>query len=105
MPAAFSLTEDATADLEAAVALIARTNPDAAVKLADSLEDAFFFLAEWPGLGHRRSDLTSVDDVRFWTVAPRLLAYIPARIPILIIAVLHASQPMRGILQTRLEQR
>ncbi len=104
MPLPFCLTEDATSDLEETVAFIARNNPAAALKLAEDLEHTFLFLSEWPGAGHKRSDLTSHPEARFWTHASRLIVYLPARAPLLIVAVLYASQNAQSILQSRLEQ-
>lgn len=39
------------------------------------LESAFQRLAEHPGMGHRRGDLTDDEDVLFWTVGPTVIAY------------------------------
>jgi plasmid stabilization system protein ParE len=41
----------------------------------DRLAAAFAFVAENPGAGHRRADLTRDEAVRFWSVGPALIAY------------------------------
>ena len=44
-------------------------------RVLDELVSAFELLAEYPGAGHRREDLTDLDDVLFWSVGPSLIAY------------------------------
>ena len=41
----------------------------------DRLEHAFAMLAEHPGLGHTRADMTADERIRFWSVGPTLIAY------------------------------
>ncbi len=41
----------------------------------DELFAAFELLARSPGIGHTRSDLTKDATIRFWVVAPTLIAY------------------------------
>lgn len=43
--------------------------------MLDELQAAFEMLAESPGIGHRREDLTTDAHVRFWPVGPCLIAY------------------------------
>jgi len=74
MPFPFDLTEDATSDLEEIVAYIAVDNQRAALKVADELESAFRFLADWPFAGHTRQDLTD-SEVRFWPNGRYLIVY------------------------------
>ncbi len=98
----FALTEDATADLEEAISYLAEENEHAALKVADELEDAFRFVAEWPLLGHRREDLTDSPDVRFWRSGRYLIAYLPEKTPVLILAVYHGSRDIQSLLPRRL---
>jgi plasmid stabilization system protein ParE len=97
------LTEEATADLEEAIAYIGEDSPRAALRVVDTLEDAFRFLAEWPSLGHRRQDLTHAPDLRFWTSGRDLIAYLPTENPILIIAVLHSARDAKSLMAHRFE--
>ena len=46
-----------------------------AERVVDDIEHAFEQLARRPGIGHRREDVTSEDEVRFWAVGPTLIAY------------------------------
>ena len=48
---------------------------DVAHRVIDALEQAFERLAEHPGIGHRREDLTADEHVLFWSVGPTLIAY------------------------------
>lgn len=43
--------------------------------MLERLVRTFELLAEQPGLGHARPDLTSDSRVRFWAVGPNLIAY------------------------------
>lgn len=47
----------------------------AAERVLDRLLDTFERLAESPGIGQHREDLTSDDRIRFWSVGPTLIAY------------------------------
>ncbi len=46
-----------------------------AERVLDKLEAAFDMLAESPGIGHSREDLTADEQVQFWSVGPTLIAY------------------------------
>ena len=48
---------------------------EVAERVLDELERALERLAANPGIGHRREDLTSDPEVRFWPVGPTLVAY------------------------------
>lgn len=41
----------------------------------DKLEAAFELLAESPGIGHVREDITTNEQVQFWSVGPTLIAF------------------------------
>ncbi len=99
----FDLTEAATTDLEEAIAYIAADSVKAALGVADNLEASFRFLAEWPEAGHRRKDLTDVPELLFWPTGRYLIAYLPSRSPLLIIAVFHGSRDIKSHLPRRLE--
>jgi len=103
VPLPFDLTESATTDLEEAIAFIAADNVRAAIGVADNLESSFRFLAEWPEAGHRRQDLTDVPDLRFWPSGRYLIAYLPSKSPLLIVAVFHGSRDIKSLLPRRLE--
>ena len=65
MSRGFTLSKPAIQDLEVILEYVLETGgPDAADRVASGLQMAFRKLAETPGIGHRREDLTT-DDVRF----------------------------------------
>jgi plasmid stabilization system protein ParE len=101
----FRLTEDAVRDLEQAAAYLAQESETAALNLADDLEHAFLFIADWPGCGHRRSDITPHGDIRFWTKGDYLICYRLATSPLLILGVVHGARDAARLIATRLEGR
>jgi plasmid stabilization system protein ParE len=46
-----------------------------AEEILENFVIAFDRLAENPGIGHHREELTRDEEIRFWTVGPSLLAY------------------------------
>jgi len=103
VPVPFRLTEDAVRDLEQAAAYLAEESEPAALKLADNLEHSFLFIAQWPGCGHRRSDLTRHQDIRFWNSSGYLIVYRIGVQPVLILGVLHDARDAASLVASRLE--
>jgi antitoxin ParD1/3/4/toxin ParE1/3/4 len=54
-------------------------------------------LAEAPGLGHLRDDLTD-EPLRFWAVYSYLIVYRPETDPLEIVRVLHGARDVRAVL-------
>ena len=63
----FVLTPAAEGDLKI-IEYLEGDNPNAVLKVVDALDETMQRLAENPGLGHIRPDLTD-EDVRFWVLA------------------------------------
>jgi plasmid stabilization system protein ParE len=63
----FVLTPAAEGDLLKIIEHLESDNPSAVVKVVDALDEAMQRLADNPGIGHVRPDLTD-EDVRFWSV-------------------------------------
>jgi plasmid stabilization system protein ParE len=61
----------------------------------------FVYLAEFPGGGHWRRDLTAAE-VRFFSVYSHLIVYRPETRPLQIVAILHARRDVSAILPKRL---
>ena len=99
MPARYILSPEARRDIqqirdyyvEEAGAQVAR-------HVLGQITNTLRFLAETPGAGHRRDDLTD-EDVRFWSVLSYLIAYDPAMRPIGIALVLHAARDLEALFQ------
>ena len=98
MSALYVLTLEAQAHIDEIGAYIAQDNADAALKVYDAFEEAFGLLAEQPGLGHSRHDLTD-RPLRFWSVYSYLVVYDPESRPLTIIAVLHGAQDVKKLLK------
>jgi plasmid stabilization system protein ParE len=77
---------------------IASENPQAADRLIDELSAAFEYLAEWPGSGHSRPDLT-LEDLRFWPVRSYLVVYREKSVPLQIVAIFHGARDIPSILR------
>jgi plasmid stabilization system protein ParE len=68
------------------------------LKVVDALDDAMQLLADNPGIGHLRSDLTP-QDVRFWPVFKYLVIYRPDTKPLEVVRVLHGGRDVRRLLR------
>ncbi len=69
-------------------------------RIQDELVDAFEALANVPGKGHKRPDLTS-RDVLFFSVYQYMIVYRRAAL-VEIVAVLHRKRDVKQILKTRM---
>jgi plasmid stabilization system protein ParE len=94
----FVLTHVAKADLLKILEYLEGDNPSAVLKVVDALDDAMQLLAENPGVGHLRPDLTP-QDVRFWSVFRYLVIYRPDTKPLEIVRVLHGKRDVRRLLE------
>jgi plasmid stabilization system protein ParE len=99
MPA-YALSPDALKDLQYVWEFIASDNAAAADKLDNDLFEAFALLAERPGIGHTRSDLTE-RDVRFWPVGSYLVVYRSLPTTLQIVAVLHGARDVTEVIRKR----
>jgi plasmid stabilization system protein ParE len=70
----YVLSVDAEQDLNQIWEYIAQDNMDAADRWVEKLFDAFQSLAEAPGMGHTREDLTALP-VLFWPVGAYLILF------------------------------
>jgi len=89
------ISKRADADVDSIWQYIARDNPPAANHVEEALHAAMRMLAEFPGLGHRRSDVANTA-YRFWTVNPFIIAYRLDGDTITVIRVLHGARDFRG---------
>ena len=71
-------------------------------RVLEEIDRACRFLAEVPGAGHSRQDLTD-DPVKFWQVFSYLIVYDPAAQPLGIVRVLHSSRDVASVLRRRPE--
>jgi len=75
---------------------------EAGQETADRVESVIrgkiVYLANFPGAGHRRRDLTSAG-VRFFPAYSYLIVYRPETKQLEIVSILHASRDVAGILR------
>lgn len=91
---------EAQLDLELIWDYIAQDNIDAADRWIDKLFGAFELLADAPGMGHKREDLTDLT-VLFWPVGAYLIIYRAQRKPIEIVAVTQGARDVPAFLTER----
>jgi plasmid stabilization system protein ParE len=94
----YQLTPSAQQDVDRITDFIAEDNVEAALRVHDALEEAFRLLAERPGMGHTRVDLT-VRPLKFWSVYSYLVVYDPTSTPLTVVAVLHGARDVENILK------
>jgi plasmid stabilization system protein ParE len=94
----YELAPEARQQLEAIGDYIAEDSIGAALKVLDALEESFGVLAENPGIGHTREDLTD-RPVKFWRVFSYLVIYNPASNPLEIISVVHGARDVGQLLK------
>ncbi|MGI9072248.1 MAG: type II toxin-antitoxin system RelE/ParE family toxin [Bryobacteraceae bacterium] len=66
-----------------------------------SVVAAFQALARTPGQGHRREDLSSREELRFWNVFSYLIVYRIDERPLTVIAILHGKRNVERLLEDR----
>jgi plasmid stabilization system protein ParE len=95
---AFRLSKKAASELDAILAYIFdASGPDAAARVAEEFSRVFSLLAENPGIGHWREDLTD-KAVRFWALWSYLIVYAPDTEPLWITSVLHGRRDLGSVL-------
>ena len=98
--AEYFLSPEAMEDLQSIWDFIASDSPAAADRLIEEFFQAFDHLAQWPGQGHFRRDLTD-RSVRFWPVGSYLVVYREDRVPLEIVAVLHGARDVPRVVKER----
>jgi plasmid stabilization system protein ParE len=75
------------------------------IETADRVEAVILgrlaFLADTPGAGHWRRDLTD-KPVRFFPIYSYLIVYLPETKPMQVISILHGHRDLRRLLKNRL---
>ena len=96
----FRLSAEAAGDLTEIFDYIAEDSIAAAQRVRADIHDQLKKLAQTPGMGHRRPDLTS-EKLLFWPLYSYLIIYQPASNPLHVVAVLHGRRDVRRILVQR----
>lgn len=90
----YELHPEAKADLDEIWDYIAADSSEAAARVIDEILHRFKNLVSFPHQGHRRPDLTN-RPLRFIPVWDYLIAYVPDKKPVWIIAVMHGHRSPR----------
>ncbi|MBN1492297.1 MAG: type II toxin-antitoxin system RelE/ParE family toxin [Phycisphaerae bacterium] len=94
----FILSDPAAQDLDEIVSyVLEQSGLQRAQYVADHLYEAFQKLAEAPGLGHKREDLTCLP-VLFWGAWSYLVIYKPETKPLEVVRVLHGARDVEALL-------
>ena len=93
----YRVTRSAQRDLEKIYDYIAEDSVRAAGRMIERFSASFRKLAETPGLGHLREDLTS-EPFRFWAVGSYLVIYLEESEPLEIVRVIHGARDVQAIL-------
>ena len=96
----YALGADVELDLEQIWDYIAEDDIDAADRWIERLFAAFESLAQTPGLGHKREDLTDLP-ILFWPVGAYLILYRARQHQIEIVAVTQGARDIPAFLTTR----
>lgn len=95
----YRLTELAARQRDDIAAFIAEhQSVNVALRFYDALEAALEQLAEFPGLGHVREDLTD-RPLKFWSVWSYLVVYDPQSQPLTIHTVAHGARDVTALLE------
>lgn len=94
----YILSPEAREDLDEIADYIARDSPKAARRVMEELKAAMVRLAQMPGIGHLREDLSD-EPLRFWPVFSYLIIYRAERKPLQVVRVLHGARDVRSILE------
>jgi toxin ParE1/3/4 len=78
-----------------------QTNTAIADHVGSVIRDRMVFLAQAPGAGHMRQDLTN-EDVKFFPVYSYLIVYRPKTKPLHIVCILHGRRDVEQVLKGRL---
>jgi toxin ParE1/3/4 len=77
-----------------------QSNVLAADRAESAIRKRMAFLAEYPGAGHRREDLTN-ENVRFFPVSSYLIVYSADTKPLQIASIIHAGRDVAQVLKER----
>lgn len=89
----YILTDLARSDILQIHRYIAQHSPNGTRKVRTRFRASMELLAQFPGIGHLRHDLTE-EPIRFWRVYSYLIVYRPDSKPLQIVRVIHGARDM-----------
>lgn len=97
MTSRFVLTKNAVHDLDEILEFVLLNGgPDAALRVHQRFSDEFSKLADEPGIGHTRDDVSELG-LRVWRVFSYLVIYLPDTKPLEIIRVIHGMRDLPNV--------
>jgi toxin ParE1/3/4 len=94
------LSAEARRDLRKVWSSIAPDNRDAADEMCEKLHDALELIAQMPGIGHNRAEV-SEKKYRFWAVKPFVIAYRVSSKRVTIMRIVHGARDFRTLFDQR----
>ncbi|MCA9252868.1 MAG: type II toxin-antitoxin system RelE/ParE family toxin [Phycisphaerae bacterium] len=99
----YRLTPQARSDLlDITDYMLEQASPERAGYVIAIIREAIEKLADMPGLGHKREDLTT-EDVRFWNVFKYYIVYRPETIPLEVVAIISGWRDVPNELTGRID--
>ena len=89
----YLLTDLAKSDIRQIVDYIRQRSPDSAKRVRRELREEMRKLADFPGMGHLREDVTD-EPLRFWSLYSYLIVYRPDPRPLQVVRVLHGARDL-----------
>ena len=89
----YLLTDLAKSDIREIVDYIRQRNPDAARRVRRELQEEMRKLADFPGIGHLREDVTD-EPLRFWSLYSYLIVYRSDAKPLHVVRALHGARDL-----------
>jgi len=97
----YTLASAVEADLQAIWQHVAEDSIDSADRLLERFYSEFQYLADNPGSGHKREDLTFLP-LLFWTTGAYLIVYWTLNRELEVLAVVHGARHIPEFLSMRL---
>lgn len=95
----YRFTQLADADVDQIWESIGGNNPDAADRVVLDIYQQVKLLAQFPGVGHRRTDLAENRSLLFFPAGKYMIAYRAERNGVLVIRILHSARNLAVILR------
>jgi plasmid stabilization system protein ParE len=92
----FELAKRALSDLQSIWDFVSEDSFDVADRLLEEFYRAFGQLAEMPGIGHKREDLTA-RPVLFWRLHSYLIVYKDSE-PLRVVRIIHGKRDVKKLL-------
>lgn len=92
----YRLSKRADTDFDEIWNYIAQHDPAAADPVENDIHNAIRMLVRWPGMGHRRSDVSD-DRYRFWSVGNYVIAYRVEAKKVVVVRIVHGARDFRKL--------